>query len=141
VSSNNNGAKDGSARSAVASSGPRGPESLYARQLGQQFHAAAILEMCRVASECRVFPLLELDGTRSPLVEPVGNTVREYGFDVSIEQVPYEFQRRQRNNADSATNEMTRPPQKTLCPILCPPFNNSLGVSTVTWEEAGGSVG
>jgi hypothetical protein len=62
---------------------------LYARQLGQQFHAAAILEMCRVASECRVFPLPELDGTRSPLVEPVGSVVREYGFDVSIEKSAY----------------------------------------------------
>jgi hypothetical protein len=66
---------------------------LYGEQLGEKFHFAAVREMCRVATECRIFPLLELNGRRSELVEPVFNAVRSYGFEASLKEVPYEFQR------------------------------------------------
>jgi len=66
---------------------------LYSEQLGEKFHLAAVREMCRVASECRIFPLLALNGMRSELVEPVLNAVRDSGFEASLEEVPYEFQR------------------------------------------------
>lgn len=66
---------------------------LYTTQLGGDFHRAAIHEMCRVADEVRVFPLLALGGSPSPLVEPIAKDCRAAGFDVVIEQVPYEFQR------------------------------------------------
>jgi hypothetical protein len=65
---------------------------LYSDHLSEDFHRAAILELCRVASEVRIFPLLALDGRVSPYVQSV---VRDFGdaFEVSIETVPYEFQR------------------------------------------------
>jgi hypothetical protein len=66
---------------------------LYSSQLGETFHRTAIVEMCRVASEVRVFPLLALGGRPSPFVDGVVQTMRDAHCDVSIEPVPYEFQR------------------------------------------------
>lgn len=66
---------------------------LYTTQLGEAFHRTAIREMCRIAAEVRIFPLLTMAATPSPLVTPVADEFRELGFDVSIEDVPYEFQR------------------------------------------------
>jgi len=66
---------------------------LYTAQLGEPFHQQAIREMCRVAREVRVFPLLALGATRSPLVEPIAEACVRRGFEVAIERVPYEFQR------------------------------------------------
>src|SRR5262249_62401496 len=66
---------------------------LYTTQLGEAFHRAAVREMCRVAMEVRIFPLLALGGTSSALVEPVTNELGAQGFRVSIDDVPYEFQR------------------------------------------------
>ena len=66
---------------------------LYSDQLGEAFHLSAIREMCRVATEVRIFPLLALGGGRSPHVESSVDGLRASGFDVSIDDVPYEFQR------------------------------------------------
>jgi hypothetical protein len=66
---------------------------LYTTQLGEAFHRAAIREMCRIASEVRIFPLLALDAIPSALIEPVVGELREQGFTASIDTVPYEFQR------------------------------------------------
>jgi hypothetical protein len=66
---------------------------LYTTQLGESFHRHAIREMCRVATEVRIFPLLALGAAPSPLVEPLAAELGREGFDVSIEGVPYEFQR------------------------------------------------
>ena len=66
---------------------------LYSSQLGEAFHHAALLELCRVAREVRVFPLLALGGTRSPFVDACADALRSADRDVSIERVPYEFQR------------------------------------------------
>lgn len=66
---------------------------LYSAQLGESFHRAAIRDMCRVAVEVRLFPLLALDGAPSPFVEPLAHALRDEGASVSIEDVPYEFQR------------------------------------------------
>jgi hypothetical protein len=66
---------------------------LYTQQLGEMFHQAALREMCRVALEVRVFPLLALGGERSSYVESSVNDLLKTGHDVSIETVPYEFQR------------------------------------------------
>jgi hypothetical protein len=66
---------------------------LYTEQFDEVFHRAAILEMCRVAGEVRVFPLLALGAVPSRHVEPVAREMRRRGFQVTIEQVPYEFQK------------------------------------------------
>ena len=66
---------------------------LYSEQLSEDFHVAAVREMNRVATEVRVFPLLALGGAGSPHVEPVIRHLQADGYDVTIETVPYEFQR------------------------------------------------
>jgi len=66
---------------------------LYSAQLDEAFHLAAAREMCRVAGEVRIFPLLALGATPSPWVGPVADELRARGFTVSIERVSYEFQR------------------------------------------------
>jgi len=66
---------------------------LYSEQLSLAFHRDSVIEMCRVAREVRVFPLFDLKGTRSRHVIPLINELRQSGFTVAIEQVPYEFQR------------------------------------------------
>lgn len=45
----------------------------YSEQLSLNLHLAAIEEMCRVASEARVFPLLNYDGEPSPHPRPLLN--------------------------------------------------------------------
>jgi len=66
---------------------------LYSEQLGAPFHEAAIKELCRVAREVRIFPLLALGAIGSAHVSPIASTFRELGYTISIERVPYEFQR------------------------------------------------
>jgi len=66
---------------------------LYSDQLGEAFHLSAVREMSRVAREVRIFPLLALGAKPSPLVTPVAEACRAGGFGVSIQEVPYEFQR------------------------------------------------
>ena len=66
---------------------------LYTDQLSEQFHVSSALELCRVAGEVRIFPLIALDGTRSRHVGPVAEAVGKLGRQAAIETVPYEFQR------------------------------------------------
>jgi hypothetical protein len=66
---------------------------LYSAQLDQAFHRAAVLELARVSHEVRVFPLLALNGKRSPYVDAAVAALVEAGLTVSIEVVAYEFQR------------------------------------------------
>lgn len=66
---------------------------LYSTQLGEAFHRAALHEMCRVACEVRIFPLLALGSERSPLVDDCVDDLRASGYHATIERVPYEFQR------------------------------------------------
>ncbi len=66
---------------------------LYTVQLGDDVHRQAIREMCRVAREVRIFPLLALGGAPSPLVDLAVQELTADGFTVSIDVVAYEFQR------------------------------------------------
>jgi hypothetical protein len=66
---------------------------LYSSQLTLAFHVSALAELCRVASEVRIFPLLALGSRPSRHVDGVGTELRGLGYRVSIEGVPYEFQR------------------------------------------------
>ncbi|HRW10925.1 MAG TPA: hypothetical protein P5121_37745 [Caldilineaceae bacterium] len=66
---------------------------LYTEQLSLEFHCAAVKELCRVACEVRIFPLLDLACQRSAHVEPLQRYLQELGYRAQIEAVPYEFQR------------------------------------------------
>ena len=66
---------------------------LYSDQLPLKFHRESIAEMCRVAKEVRIFPLLKLGSVKSQHVEKVMNEFNAQGYAVSIERVDYEFQR------------------------------------------------
>jgi hypothetical protein len=66
---------------------------LYSAHLDEEFHHRSILELCRVAGEVRIFPLLALGGHRSPYVDRVMARIGAAGYDASIEPVRYEFQR------------------------------------------------
>lgn len=65
----------------------------YSRQFSLGFHLAAIREMCRVAKEVRIFPLLvNMTGEPSPHLRPVMDQL-EQTCQIGIKQVPYEFQK------------------------------------------------
>jgi hypothetical protein len=66
---------------------------LYSAQFDLDAHRRSLADMCRVADEVRVFPLLALDGRRSPHVAPLIDALTAAGDHVQIETVPYEFQR------------------------------------------------
>lgn len=66
---------------------------LYTLQFDLACHRAAVRELCRVASDVRIFPLLALGGELSPYVAAIAADFSAHGHAVSIERVPYEFQR------------------------------------------------
>jgi hypothetical protein len=66
---------------------------LYSSHVSEAFHRSAILEMCRVAREVRVFPLLALGGGQSPYVDAVADDLRASDYEVDVRDVPYEFQK------------------------------------------------
>jgi hypothetical protein len=65
---------------------------LYSKQNSMAFHLDAILEMCRIASEVRIFPLLELGSVRSRHLDSIINELRAREFSADIVPVNYEFQ-------------------------------------------------
>ena len=66
---------------------------LYSEHLNLDFHLNSIHEMCRVADEVRIFPLLQLGAKPSPYVGPVIKNMEESGYKAEIVEVDYEFQR------------------------------------------------
>lgn len=66
---------------------------LYSDNLSLEFHQRAIADLLRVSQEVRIFPLLTYNAEPSPHLEPVCTELARAGHRVSIEPVPYEFQR------------------------------------------------
>ena len=66
---------------------------LYSDELPFEFHLAAILEMCRVARQARVFPLLDMRGRRSGHLAGLLESLAAAGLRAEVEKVDYEFQR------------------------------------------------
>jgi hypothetical protein len=66
---------------------------LYSEHLSEDFHVESLKELCRVAEEARIFPLLELGSRKSRHVEAVRARLAAAGYGVSVQTVPYEFQR------------------------------------------------
>ena len=66
----------------------------YSNILSTDFHVSSIVEMRRVASEVRVFPLVtQFSGETSPHLEPVISQLTSRGFQVEVRKVDYEFQK------------------------------------------------
>jgi SAM-dependent methyltransferase len=65
----------------------------YSDSLSLAFHQQAVDELCRVAREVRIFPILTYNADPSPLVAPIAEHAKRAGRIVSIERVQYEFQR------------------------------------------------
>jgi len=66
---------------------------LYSAHLPLDFHLRSIRELCRIAREVRLFPLLELGAVPSRHLDAVQRFLEEEGYQISIVPVDYEFQR------------------------------------------------
>jgi hypothetical protein len=60
--------------------------------IGLDFHIKSIIEMLRICTEIRIFPILDLDAKESKVLKPI---IEEFSktFDVKIEQTNYMFQK------------------------------------------------
>ena len=67
---------------------------LYSEHVNQEQHILSMKELCRVASEVRVYPLLSIDNNQvSPHLKPVTAALKKSGFSASLVPVKYEFQK------------------------------------------------
>lgn len=66
---------------------------LYSDQIDLKMHVAAIAELCRVAKEVRIYPLVTTDGFSSPHLEQVIAQFQQQDYYVSLSPVCYEFQK------------------------------------------------
>jgi hypothetical protein len=65
----------------------------YSKHFSLNFHFQSIMDMCRLGDEVRIFPLLQIDGKKSPYVDPILNALTTKNIRYAIERVPYEFQK------------------------------------------------
>lgn len=65
----------------------------YSAHFTTAFHIDAVVEMRRAAREVRIFPILDMDGGPSPHIEAVTDALRGRGYEVTLQEVPYEFQK------------------------------------------------
>lgn len=66
---------------------------LYSEQLSFEFHIQSMKELCRVASDIRIFPLLELGAIKSRHIAAAVKRLEKNGFKCEIKKVSYEFQK------------------------------------------------
>lgn len=66
---------------------------LYSAQFDLDFHIQALMEMCRVGKEVRIFPLIDLFGNESPYTEMVIRQLKHAHYRCTVETVGYEFQK------------------------------------------------
>lgn len=66
---------------------------LYSDQVSLTKHVESLLELCRVAKEIRVYPLVALNGELSPHVKPAISELEELGHTTELVEVPYQFQK------------------------------------------------
>ena len=66
---------------------------LYEDKFDAAFHVQSIVELCRVADEIRIFPLLALDGKKSRHLPVVSAVLERSGYECRVVKVDYEFQR------------------------------------------------
>ncbi|WP_303908165.1 class I SAM-dependent methyltransferase [Thiohalomonas denitrificans] len=67
---------------------------LYSDHVNQEQHSSSVKELCRVAKEVRIYPLLSIgNNEESPHLRPVMDALEEVDINVSLEPVDYEFQK------------------------------------------------
>ena len=66
---------------------------LYSDQVDEGAHLVLMRELCRVASEVRVFPVISLNGETSRHLDSVMTELSKDGIDVSLQAVSYRFQK------------------------------------------------
>ena len=67
---------------------------LYSEHVSQEQHLLSMKELCRVASEVRVYPLLSIgNNIKSSHLEPVISALKDIGISISFVPVDYEFQK------------------------------------------------
>ncbi len=66
---------------------------LYSEHVNLEEHLLSMKELCRVANEVRVYPLVTLEGKRSPHLDPVVSELGNDGLDVSFHKAKYRFQK------------------------------------------------
>ncbi|NML18431.1 SAM-dependent methyltransferase [Azohydromonas caseinilytica] len=66
---------------------------LYSSQVSREAHLAGVRELCRVAREVRVYPLISLEGAPSPHLPAVMEALQAEGFEARLAPVPYRFQK------------------------------------------------
>jgi hypothetical protein len=66
---------------------------LYSEQRDLEFHIEALTELCRVAGEVRILPLLELGSVPSRHLEAASSALRSKGYFVETVRVDYEVQK------------------------------------------------
>ena len=66
---------------------------LYSEQFSLEFHLQSIRELCRVASEVKIFPLLELGSRKSRHLDKVIAMLDKKEWNWCIKEVRYEFQK------------------------------------------------
>lgn len=64
----------------------------YSDHFSADFHLESINELCRVAQEVRIFPLLKISGETVPILSQIIKELVKQGHSAEIEEVCYEFQ-------------------------------------------------
>lgn len=65
---------------------------LYIEHFSLEQHIQSILELCRIAKEVRIYPLLSLDNKPSLHLDSVIQKLKEHNIEIQRQQVAYEFQ-------------------------------------------------
>lgn len=65
---------------------------LYSDHFSLEHHLESVLELCRVAKEVRIYPLVSLDNNTSPHLNFVIKKLQEHNIETQLQQVAYEFQ-------------------------------------------------
>ncbi len=66
---------------------------LYSDNFSLEFHEEAILSLCKLAQEIRIFPVLDYNAEVSPHLAPIRKKLSALGYENSLVTVDYEFQR------------------------------------------------
>ena len=66
---------------------------LYSEHVNLEEHILSMKELCRVADEVRVYPLVTLEGKLSSYLDPIVSELKNDGLDVSFHKAKYRFQK------------------------------------------------